>query len=60
MVLRDGRTKQEARDWALQSQTASWKETGKRSEQPKVLAAATQEPGLSHVSHCFPGAATLF
>lgn len=49
MVLRDGLMKQEASDWVLQSQTASWGETGKRSE-PEALATATQDPGLSNVS----------
>lgn len=46
IVLRDGRTKQEVRDWALQSQTASWKETGRRS-------GAAPGTGCSH-----PGAGT--
>lgn len=55
MVFRDGRMKQEASDWALQSQTASWGEKERDQEQPEALATATQEPGLSSTS----GAETL-
>lgn len=50
MVLRDGRMKQEASDWALQSQTASWGETGevRGSLKPWPQPPRRQDSAMSH------------
>lgn len=58
MALRDGRMKQEASDWALQSQTASWGETGEISSSLKPWPQPPRSPD-SAMPHAEAGAETL-
>ena len=53
---RDGRAKQEARDWALQSHTASWEEGGRSREEPGGTAhPGTGWPGKESGLSCAQG-----
>lgn len=53
---RDGRAKQEARDWVLQSHTASWEEGGRSREEPGGTAhPGTGWPGKESGLSCAQG-----